>query len=70
MLDFNIFHEVQKKVITIKKFHVDFHNKFIKFWIILFFQLSSYCWIYFLFNFTHTHIYINSKSDFLVAIFC
>ena len=34
---------------------MNFHNKFIKFWIISFFQLSSYCRIYSLIYF---HIYI------------
>ena len=40
----NIFHEfkVLQKVITTKMFNADFHNKFIKFWIILFFNFSSY----------------------------
>ena len=43
------FHEFQvlMKVITTETFNVDFHYKFLKFWIILFFQLYSYCWIYF-----------------------
>ena len=37
----NIFHEFKapKKVITTGTFHVDFYNKFIKFWSISFFQL-------------------------------
>ena len=50
----NIFHKsnVLKKVITTEKF-----NKFIKFWMILFFQLSSYYQIYFLI-YCHIYIYI------------
>ena len=37
----NVFHEFQllKKVITTETFNIDFHNKFIRFWIILLFQL-------------------------------
>ena len=37
----NIFHEfkVMKKVIITEMFNANFHNKFIKFWIILFIQL-------------------------------
>ena len=37
----DIFHELNilKKVITTETFNVNFHYKFIKFWIILFFQL-------------------------------
>ena len=34
-----------KKDLAAKLFNVDFHNKFIKFWIILFFQLSLYIYI-------------------------
>ena len=38
----NIFHEfkIMKKVITTETFNVDFHNKFIKFLIICFFNFS------------------------------
>ena len=55
----NIFHDfkVLKKFIITKTFNVDFHNKFIKFWIILFFNFSSYCRCYFL------YIYLFSKKD-------
>ena len=38
--------KVLKKVITPETFNVDFHNKFLKFWNILFFNLSSYIYIY------------------------
>ena len=38
----------QKKIITMETFNVDFYQKFSRFWIILIFQHSSYCRIYFL----------------------
>ena len=44
----NTFHEfkVLKKVTITETFNVDFHNKFIRFWIIWFFSFFSYIYIY------------------------
>ena len=58
---------VLKKVITTETFNVDFHNKFIKFWIILFFQLFFILWDLFPnllpYTYIYIHTYISSSSS-------
>ena len=50
-----LFHEVNvlKKVIITETFNVDFHNNFIKLWIILFFNFSSYICIFYVLLFSY-----------------
>ena len=71
---FNIFHEFKvPKVIITEIFNVDFHNKFIKFWIILIFSFSLndiyiYIYIYHHHHYVYTIIiiimmYIPSSSS-------
>ena len=57
----NIFHEfnVLKKLIRTKMFNLDFHNNFIKFWIILFFSTLS---LSLSLSHTHTHTHTLSLS--------
>ena len=52
----NFFDEfkVLKKVFITVMLNIDFHNKFIKFWIICLFNFSSYRWIY---SFIYIYIY-------------
>ena len=56
----NVFHEfkVLKEVFTTKTFNVDFHDKFIKLWITLFFQLFLVYLSIYIYIYTHTNIYI------------
>ena len=56
----NTFHEFQvlKKVIRTETSNVDSHNKFVKFWIILFFQLS---FILSALIFLFTYLYIDQR---------
>ena len=42
----SVISKVLKKVILTETFNVNFHNKFIKFWVILLFNFSTYILVY------------------------